>query len=155
MGVLLTGSGIDGVNINLLFAKPLRQLLEHPRFMGSLKQNNGFFYWVIAVFAKKIICAQIVVCYQPQNTNLLISIDISSLLLYAMSDSNGDSDLIWLVGIAFLFGLGLMYAAYRAFRYGEQYEYRSGGKTSFAGIENPLEMVTNIKDVEEWINQLT
>jgi hypothetical protein len=32
---------------------------------------------------------------------------------------------------AFLAGLGLMYAGFRAFRYGEQYEYHPGGKPAF------------------------
>jgi hypothetical protein len=85
-----------------------------------------------------------------------ISVDVTSLLIYFMSDSSShDSNGFWIVLVAFVIGLGLMWAAYRSFRYGEQYEYRSGGSPKIAGIENPMEMITQIKDVEEWINRLT
>jgi hypothetical protein len=91
-----------------------------------------------------------------------ISVDVTALLVYFLSDSNSNGDAFWLVLVSFVVGLGLMYAAYRSFRYGEQYEYRrGGGDKKIAGIENPLEgfslpsSITSVKDVEEWINRLT
>lgn len=93
-------------------------------------------------------------------TGAFLAIDVTALILYALSDSN-DSP-FWLALLTLAGGLALMYTAYRRFRYGEQYEYRSSktkaNPISIAGIENPLEMissVTNTKDVEEWIKRLS
>jgi hypothetical protein len=56
---------------------------------------------------------------------------------------------------ALVVGFGLMAAAYRRFRYGEQYEYRqkkaSGGKAG-AGISDIISKVT---EVEKWLDQLS
>jgi hypothetical protein len=77
----------------------------------------------------------------------VLVIDIPALILSQASDSDGAT------GIAvalFVVGLGIMGAAYRAFRYGEQYEYRSGpksltkGKKSLEDAQNPLKMLPSI-----------
>jgi hypothetical protein len=52
-------------------------------------------------------------------------------------------------------GLGIMYAAYRKFRHGEQYEYHRGGGKSKIRDLNPIELVTSVKDVEQWIKQFS
>lgn len=55
----------------------------------------------------------------------VLAVDVSALLIYFTA---GDSDTTELFAVAvfmFLLGLGLMRAAYRRFRYGELYEYRS------------------------------
>jgi len=86
-----------------------------------------------------------------------LAIDVSSLIFYATLEGDGSGGLMFGLGI-FVVGLGIMYAAYRAFRYGEQYEYRYGGKSSLPkmpGWDSPIEMSLQVKDVEEWINQLT
>ena len=54
----------------------------------------------------------------------LIAFDIPTLLLYFGRNSDDLDGLLVLSGIALLAGLSAMYAAYRAFRYGEEYEYR-------------------------------
>jgi hypothetical protein len=98
-------------------------------------------------------------------TGAFLTIDVSAAILYFMSDS--DNAPIWLVLAAFVGGLALMYTAYRRFRYGEQIEFRSGGGKGglpalkgigIDGLDNPLKMfgdVTNVKDIEQWINRLT
>jgi hypothetical protein len=88
-----------------------------------------------------------------------VGLDISSLILFSGgSGHDGDNTAIFGLIVAVI-GFGIMYAAYRRFRYGEQYEYRSSPKPSpggsIASIDNPLELVRNIKDVEQWINKLT
>jgi hypothetical protein len=81
-----------------------------------------------------------------------LAVDATSFII---SQSSGkDSGPGWLVLVLFLGGLGLMVAAYRAFRYGEQYEYHSSGTKTIGGLENPLEMVTKISDVEQWIDRI-
>ena len=63
-----------------------------------------------------------------------ITIDIPALMLSASSGNSHDSPGGILIA-ALVFGLGLMYAAFRGFRYGEEYEYRFGPKpaSSFMG----------------------
>ena len=61
-----------------------------------------------------------------------LSVDVSSAILSAAFEMSGDGVLVLLamVGGAFLGGFGIMYAAYRKFRYGEIFEYRGHRKTN-------------------------
>lgn len=81
-----------------------------------------------------------------------LAIDIPALIAYL---TEGEGDIFWLALILFVAGLGIMAAAYRAFRHGEQYEYRISAPSSILGLENPLQMITSVKDVEKWIDQLS
>lgn len=54
----------------------------------------------------------------------MVAIDVPALILSSKSDNNALAAII-----VFLVGIGGMYLAYRTFRYGEQYEYRSTPKT--------------------------
>lgn len=93
-----------------------------------------------------------------------LAIDVPAFL---MSGSNSHSSSNSGGGIIFLFliGLAVMLGAYRAFRYGEQFEYRSSkAKTlpaMIAGLDNPLQALTSgmntmkVKDVEQWVNRLS
>jgi hypothetical protein len=73
-----------------------------------------------------------------------LSIDVSAVLFRLMFEMEGDGALTLLAlgGGAFLAGFGIMFAAYRKFRYGEIYEYRTHrkkkrkGKTLFKKILN-------------------
>ncbi len=82
----------------------------------------------------------------------IVSVDISAVAFYLCSQAHGDSSGGLFVGglIALVGGFGLMYAAYRAFRYGEEYEYRPSKKTFSL---SPQSVITQLKDVESWINQ--
>jgi DNA-directed RNA polymerase subunit RPC12/RpoP len=88
-----------------------------------------------------------------------VAVDVTAGLAYAVHDSNDFP--IWLLLVTLGAGIGLMYTAYRRFRYGEQYEYRTikpKSSSVIAGLENPLEAftsITNVKDVEEWIRRLS
>jgi hypothetical protein len=96
----------------------------------------------------------------------LLAVDIASVVFYMASQAEGDNAGGFLVGgfVVFGGGLALIYAAYRAFRYGEEYEYRSGKKKFSLGtqVETLSTQFTNlgpqminlrIKDVESWINK--
>jgi hypothetical protein len=58
-------------------------------------------------------------------------------------------------------GFAIMGVSYRAFRYGEEYEYRSSRPKLAGSVENPIEFLSNgmssikVKDVEQWINRLS
>jgi hypothetical protein len=97
----------------------------------------------------------------------VLAVDAPALILSSASDSDGA---FGLAAILFLAGLGIMAAAYRAFRFGEQYEYRSGpvkltaqiGKSltdvteSFRGLPPEIMDLSTIrvKDIEKWIDRL-
>jgi hypothetical protein len=93
-----------------------------------------------------------------------VAIDVPALILSQASDSDGAGGFAI---VMFLVGLGIMGAAYRAFRHGEQFEYRSGpkitakGKKSLEDVQNPLEMLPinlselKVKDLEQWIDRLS
>jgi hypothetical protein len=80
-----------------------------------------------------------------------LAIDAPAFLI-AASDTEGD--LFWVALALLVGGGGLMYVAYRAFRHGEQYEYRRGGSGSFINVAEAIEMVGSIKDIEKWISPL-
>jgi hypothetical protein len=61
-----------------------------------------------------------------------LAIDVPALALSGLSGSDDDFLLVVALG-AFIIGLGLMFGAYRTFRYGEHYEYHRYGKPSSAG----------------------
>jgi len=69
----------------------------------------------------------------------ILAVDVPSLMISLMGNSRGDSSegLLAVAGGAFLAGLALMYGSFRKFRYGEQYEYRSGPqKGAFDSLRN-------------------
>jgi hypothetical protein len=97
-----------------------------------------------------------------------LAIDVPAFIISQSSDSNSPG-----LFVLFLFigGLALMFTAYRRFRYGEQYEYRSAGSKPFTlptigGSVFPLDTIASgmgqaglgsiqLKDVERWISRLS
>lgn len=79
------------------------------------------------------------------------AVDVSGFVVGLFGDSSdGEGLLLFALG-ALVVGLGIMGAAFRSFRYGEEYEYRLGGKAS--GM-NPDQFLTQAREVERWISQL-
>jgi DNA-directed RNA polymerase subunit RPC12/RpoP len=84
-----------------------------------------------------------------------VAVDLSSL---AFSLSGGrDSDNTVFFGLLLIaVGFGIMLAAYRLFRYGEQFEYRLGGGSSIVkDALKPGEMLTDVMDVEKWLKRFS
>jgi len=83
-----------------------------------------------------------------------LAVTIPALILGA---GEGEGSFFFALGL-FAVGLGIMYASYRAFRYGEQYEYRHGarkGIPALPGMGKTLTTSIDVKDVEEWIDLLS
>ena len=88
------------------------------------------------------------------------AIDLSSLIIFLSSSSSNQNDNpLAFAGIVALFGLGLMFMAYRTFRYGEQYEVGRAKKI------NPQDLLSmrsftekdvagKVQDLETWLNRL-
>jgi hypothetical protein len=146
-----------------LFVRSLRRrfaLVYHPLWVMRYRHRGRAFQVVVDGYSGKVLYGK-----APGNTlyraavlvlgmavGAFLAIDAPAFLLGA---SEGDSGGLVMFALAlFAAGLGIMFAAYRAFRHGEQYEYRSSAPQAIPGIGNPLEMVTNVKDVEEWIDLL-
>ncbi|HPH95063.1 MAG TPA: hypothetical protein PKW33_02150 [Anaerolineaceae bacterium] len=74
-----------------------------------------------------------------------LGVDVGSFLLYLTADSD---DGAWIGFAAIAAGAAIMFAAYQAFRFGEQYEYRAGPKegSSFvnASVSSGLSAVVNL-----------
>ncbi|MCS6908062.1 MAG: hypothetical protein RML93_09310 [Anaerolineales bacterium] len=76
----------------------------------------------------------------------LVAFDVPTLLLYFGRNSDEMDGLIVLSGIALLVGFTIMYTAYRAFRYGEEYEYRWKERTSAIDFQ-PQQILQGISDI--------
>ena len=82
-----------------------------------------------------------------------LAVDVSALAFY-FSTGNDSDEIIGVGFILLLVGLGVMFAAYRAFRYGEQFEYRSGGSSLAKDVLKPGELIANVTDAETWLKRL-
>jgi hypothetical protein len=93
-------------------------------------------------------------------------VDASAVVFYLASQAEGDSaGGLFIAGlVALVGGFGLIFAAYRAFRYGEEYEYRASKKKFSLGKQmanlstqinnlSPQMINLQVKDVESWINK--
>lgn len=85
-----------------------------------------------------------------------LAIDGSAMAWYtAIRSSSDDAEGLFAVGLfALLLGFGLMFAAYRAFRYGEHYEYRRGGKSAAARIGELSDLGKQAREAVQWLNRL-
>jgi hypothetical protein len=102
----------------------------------------------------------------------VLAVDASAAAIYLASQAEGDTSAGLAIGglIALVAGFGLMFAGYRAFRYGEEYEYRPSKKlfsitprvvtptsitpTPFTPTSvTPQVIISKLKDVESWIDR--
>jgi hypothetical protein len=86
-----------------------------------------------------------------------LAVDGSALMAYLGTSSHGDSGSGMLAAalIALIAGIGIMGAAYRTFRYGEQYEFRRKGKAGLDQLFGAQNIIGNIQDMDKWINLLS
>ncbi len=85
-----------------------------------------------------------------------LMVDVSALAGYLVTqvdDGDAATFLIAVAGGAILLGGGLMAGAYRAFRYGEQYEYRHGaGKKALPSIDKDA-ILSRIEEASKWLEE--
>lgn len=87
----------------------------------------------------------------------LLAIDGSALAFALGANANSDDGSGFLIAglVALVAGFGLMGAAYRSFRYGEQFEYRRHNPGAALGTFRPGEVIASIEDLEKWISRLS
>jgi hypothetical protein len=79
-----------------------------------------------------------------------LALDVSTLILFTADDESALFGLV--VGLV---GLGVMALAYRKFRFGEQYEFKSKIEPLFEQLTGQVEMLGEFKDLGQWIDRLT
>jgi hypothetical protein len=157
-------AGLD--RLAQLFVRHLRQrfaLVYHPLWVLRYLYRGRAFQVVVDAYTSKVLYGKgpgdtlyrAAVVVLGMAVGAFVAVDGPSLMLSLVGNSDDGGGLLGFAFFLFILGLGIMYAAYRAFRRGEQFEYRLGGSKKIAGIENPMDWVTQVKDVEEWINRLT
>lgn len=83
-----------------------------------------------------------------------LAVDASALAWYLASRAEGDgAGGLFFAGLAaVVIGFGLMGAAYRKFRYGEQYEFRSGPKKGLLDLGGGKDILRQVEEVTAWFN---
>lgn len=152
--------------ISQLFVRFFRRrygLVYHPLWVLRYLYRERAFQVVVDAYSGKVLYGK-----APGNTLFRAAALVAGMALGAfmtvdgtafaltLLDASDDGDFAFgLMAALFLGGLALMYAAYRAFRYGEQYEYRHAGEAKIPGLGSAAEIITQVKDVEKWIDQLS
>jgi len=84
----------------------------------------------------------------------VLAVDVAAAAFYGAVRASGDnSDGLFVVGLAALAGgFALMFSSYRAYRFGEHYEFRLAGKPSdsFDSIKNTL---AKVEDFTSWLEK--
>jgi LPXTG-motif cell wall-anchored protein len=86
-----------------------------------------------------------------------LAIDASAISLYIAAQTGDDGAFFFLIAGLFLFllGFGLIAFSYRAFRHGEQFEYRIGEDKSITGyLRRSKDIYDQIEDVTSWTDLL-
>ncbi len=84
----------------------------------------------------------------------VMAIDLPALILSGSnSNSSHDNPFIFAL-IVFAVGIGILIAAYRTFRYAEQYEYHRFGKPKAGKTMLPVNLPGNLRDVSDVISAL-
>lgn len=87
----------------------------------------------------------------------LLAVDGTALAFAVAMNTEGDSvgGLLLAGLIALVAGFGIMGAAYRTFRFGEQFEFRQPGAGTALGSFDIKKIGASIEDLETWINRLS
>ena len=80
----------------------------------------------------------------------VMTVDVPVVALAATAGTDEDFPIVIALG-AFVLGLGIMFGAYRTFRYGEHYEYHRFGKSKSGseGVITQMAGVTGLKDLQK------
>lgn len=112
---------------------------------------DGFSGQVLYGKAPGSVLYRAVVLVGGMAVGALIGVDGSAMAGYfALRTGGDDSDFFFAVAVgALAVGFGLMYAAYRQFRYGEHYEYRQAGRGE--GLLSFTKNLDQLGDVTRWL----
>jgi hypothetical protein len=157
-------AGLD--RLSQVFVRLFRRrfaLVYHPLWVVRYLYRGRAFQVVVDAYTGEVLYGK-----APGNTlyraavlvlsmavGAFLAIDIPALVIGALGDSSDGSGAFMFALGSFVVGLGAMFAGYRSFRHGEQYEYRRGASSKLLELGNPLEMVTQVKDLEQWINRFS
>jgi len=153
--------------ISQVFARFIRQrmgLVYYPLWVLRYAYRGRSFQVAVDGFSGKVLYGK-----APGNTlyraamlvggmalGAFLMVDASALAGYLVTEvDDGETAgfLMMVAGGAIVLGVGLMIAAYRAFRYGEQYEYRQGaGKSPLEAI-NKDAILSRIEEASKWLEE--
>jgi hypothetical protein len=157
-------AGLD--RIAQVFARFVRQrfgLVYYPLWVMRYVYRQRSFQVVVDGFSGQVLYGK-----APGNTlyraamlvggmaiGAFLAVDASALAWYLASQTRGDSagGLVIAGLAAVVIGFGLMGVAYRTFRYGEQYEYRSGPKKGALNLGAGKDILKQVEEVTSWFDQ--
>ncbi len=86
----------------------------------------------------------------------VLAVDASSTAFYLATRARGDGgNALFLIGLgAIAVGAGMMFSAYRAFRYGEQFEYRRQRPRKVQALFDLKDVMANPEEIGSWIGRL-
>jgi hypothetical protein len=84
----------------------------------------------------------------------VITLDVPALILSGSNSSHSNDNPFIFALLVFVVGIGILIAAYRTFRYAEQYEYHRFGKTKGGGGLLPVNLPGNLREVGDVISAL-
>lgn len=159
-GEIESQAGLD--RTGQLFIRHLRRkhaLVYHPLWVLRYLFRGRAFQVVVDGYSGQVLYGK-----APGNTlyraliltfgmavGAFIAVDAPAFVFWA---SDFSDDLIWIALMLLLVGGGMMFAAYRVFRHGEQYEFRRAGRPRL-DLGDLTDLSGSFKDVEKWIKPFT
>jgi hypothetical protein len=153
--------------IGQVFARYIRQrmgLVYYPLWVMRYAYRGRSFQVAIDGFSGQVLYGK-----APGNTlyraavlvggmalGAFLMVDVSALAGYLVTqvdDGDAATFLIAVAGGAILLGIGLMAGAYRAFRYGEQYEYRQGTRKNPLAVIDKDAILSRIEEASKWLEE--
>ncbi len=160
-------AGLDKISqIFIRLLRPRYGLVYYPLWVLRYLYRGRAFQVVVDAFSGQVLYGKApgrtlyraAVLVLGMALGAFLAVDASS-AVFSLSSRNSDNSALF--GLALIaVGLGVMGAAYRAFRYGEQYEYRRGGSRVAQLLGQPIEMlagdfnVRDMMDLEKWVERL-
>lgn len=153
--------------ISQVFARFIRQrmgLVYYPLWVLRYAYRGRSFQVAIDGFSGKVLYGK-----APGNTlyraavlvggmalGAFLAVDVSAFagnLVTQVDDGDTAGFLMVVAGGAIVVGIGLMIGAYRAFRYGEQYEYRQGSRKNPLQTIDKDEIFSRIEEATKWLDE--
>ena len=160
-------AGLDKVSqIFIRLLRPRYGLVYYPLWVLRYLYRGRAFQVVVDAFSGQVLYGKApgrtlyraAVLVLGMALGAFLAVDASS-AIFSLSSRSSDNSALG--GLAFIvIGLVVMGAAYRAFRYGEQYEYRPKRARFDQVLDKPLEMLTgdfnvrNLMELEKWVERL-